>query len=135
MADALVAPTRYNSTQAERHEFWAKVITLQKESGLSRPEFCAQHNIDRQAFSRWLYTLKKANQPLTDPTISTNTLKVAEPTDCFFDITADLAKAETPAQTTESMIQLKLPQGIEIGIPTHFNQSTLTSLLQTLEVL
>jgi len=85
-------------------EEWLCLIDQQKESGLSAPQFCKQHNIGYASFSAWKRQLQ------SDPSSSGDDTRASSPAQ-FIDL-------GSLSQSVESgwRITLKLGNGVELEL-------------------
>ena len=47
----------------EKHQYWSSLIELQKQSGISITQFCAEQNISYQTFYTWAKRLRTQLEP------------------------------------------------------------------------
>jgi transposase-like protein len=50
-------------TQTEKRKFWLEILEQQKQSALSIPDFCQQHNINYQTFHYWVKKFESQDSP------------------------------------------------------------------------
>ncbi len=96
---------------------WQAHITAQKQSGLSRAEYCRQHQLSYHAATYWYRRLSKlTNQETTlVPVTFASSIKIHS------------------ASTARSVLKVILPNKIAVEVDDGFSPTTLTKLLVTLE--
>ncbi len=108
------------SNQADRsHRIrrWQAHITAQKQSGLSRAEYCRKHQLSSHAATYWHRRLSKPTSQETTlvPVALTSSIKI------------------NSAPTARSVLKVILPNKIAVEVDDGFSPTTLTKLLVTLE--
>lgn len=103
--------------QSRNMRRWQAHITAQKQSGLSRAEYCRQHQLSYHAASYWYRRLSKpTNQETTlVPVALASSIKI------------------NSAPTARSVLKVILPNKIAVEVDDGFSPTTLTKLLVTLE--
>jgi transposase len=96
---------------------WQAHITAQKESGLSRAEYCRQHQLSYHAATYW-------HRRLSKPTSQDTTL---------VPVTFASSIKINSAPTARSILKVILPNKIAVEVEDGFSSTTLTKLLVTLE--
>ncbi len=102
-------------SRVKRH--WEAHLTAQKQSGLSRAEYCRQHQLSYDASTYWQ---RKLSRPINKETtlvpvaFTPKTMKI-------------------PVSAVEATLKVILPDKIAIEVSDNFSQATLTRLLATLE--
>jgi len=104
-----------NQSRIQRH--WEAHLTAQKQSGLSRAEYCRQHQLSYDASTYW-------NQKLSKPINKGTTLVPV----AFKPNTIKSSVSEV-----EATLKVVLPDKIAIEVSDDFSPATLTRLLATLE--
>jgi hypothetical protein len=137
MTDQMIPPRFGASSKIERHQFWESVIEQQRLSNLTRKQFCLARGISLSDFSRWHYRLGK---PLKMNPIK-NQQEASPPKNDipkFIELQTleDEKKSieETPVEKATSNFVLKIKTGVELSIPSEFNQEALAKIIHTLEV-
>ena len=108
------------SNQADRSRrirHWQAHITAQKQSGLSRAEYCRQHQLSYHAATYW-------HRKLSKPTSQETTL---------VPVTFASSIKINSAPTARSVLKVILPNKIAVEVDDGFSPTTLTKLLVTLE--
>jgi len=125
-----IVPLVGQSTKAERHAFWHEMLTLHKESGLKRQEFCQRHGLKVEDFRRWKYHLSKQEITRSLPP----TASQAQPFIPLNISAADTTTPSAPLNKGSSGIQLVFPlcSGLEICLASEFSENTLARLLQVI---
>lgn len=103
--------------QLRRMRLWQARITAQKESGLSRAEYCRQHQLSYHAATYW-------NRRLSQPATQETTLVPVA-------FSPSIKINSAPA--TRSVLKVILPNKIAVEVDDSFSPTTLTKLLATLE--
>lgn len=103
--------------QLRRRRHWQAHVTAQKESGLTRAEYCRQHKLSYHAATYWHKRLSKAAR--------NETTLVPVPFASSININS------VPA--TRSVLKVILPNKIAVEVDDGFSSTTLTKLLATLE--
>ena len=103
--------------QLRRRRHWQAHITAQKESGLSRAEYCRQHQLSYHAATYWHRRLSKAgrNETTLVPVAFASTVNI------------------NSVQMAGSVLKVILPNKIAVEVGDGFSTTTLTKLLTTLE--
>ena len=104
-----------NRSLRVRH--WQAHIKAQKQSGLSRAEYCRQHHLSYHAATYWNRRLSKSTTQETTlvPVTFTSRIKI------------------NSAPAARSVLKVILPNKIAIEVDDGFSPTTLTKLLVTLE--
>jgi len=103
--------------RSRRMRRWQAHITAQKQSGLSRAEYCRQHQLSYHAATYW-------NRRLSKPTSQETTL---------VPVTFASSIKINSAPTARSVLKVILPNKIAVEVDDGFSPTTLTKLLLTLE--
>jgi hypothetical protein len=103
--------------QLRRMRLWQAHITAQKESGLSRAEYCRQHQLSYHAATYW-------NRRLSQPATQETTL---------VPVTFSPSIKINSTLATRSVLKVILPNKIAVEVDDSFSPTTLTKLLATLE--
>ena len=103
--------------QLRRMRLWQAHITAQKESGLSRAEYCRHHQLSYHAATYW-------NRRLSQPATQETTLVPVA-------FSPSIKINSAPA--TRSVLKVILPNKIAVEVDDSFSPTTLTKLLATLE--
>ena len=104
-----------NQIRVQRH--WQAHVTALKKSGLSRAEYCRQHQLSYHAATYWLRKLSKPvnkGTTLVPVTFTPDTLK-------------------NPVPAVRAALKVVLPNKTAIEVSDDFSPVTLTRLLATLE--
>jgi len=103
--------------QLRRMRCWQAHITAQKKSGLSRAEYCRQHQLSYHAATYWNRRLSKTTSQKTTlvPVTFASSIKIDS------------------APATRSVLKVILPNKIAVEVDDNFSPTTLTKLLMTLE--
>ena len=101
--------------RVQRH--WQAHVTALKKSGLSRAEYCRQHQLSYHAATYWQ---RKLSKPVNK---GTTLVPVT--------FTADTLK--NPVSAVEAALKVVLPNKIAIEVSDNFSPVTLIRLLATLE--
>ena len=103
--------------QLRRMRRWQAHVTAQKESGLSRAEYCRQHQLSYHAATYWTRRLSKPASKETTlvPVTFASSIKI------------------NSAPATRSVLRVILPNKIAVEVDDSFSPTTLTKLLATLE--
>lgn len=103
--------------QLRRVRHWQTHISAQKESGLSRAEYCNQHNLSYHAATYWSRKFSKPEQQEVNlvPVTFASSIKIHS------------------VPTVRSALKVILPNKIAIEVDEGFSPTTLTKLLATLE--
>ena len=111
--------TRPNSRddQYRNQRYWQAHTTTQKQSGLSRAEYCRQHQLSYHAATYWNRKLSKSASKET--TLVPVTLA------------SGIRINSTPV--TGSVLKVILPNKIAVEVDDGFSPTTLRKLLMTLE--
>jgi len=96
---------------------WQAHIKAQKQSGLSRAEYCRQHHLSYHAATYWDRRLSKSTCQETTlvPVAFASRIKI------------------NPAPAARSVLKVILPNKIAIEVDDGFSPATLTKVLVTLE--
>ena len=103
--------------RSRRIRYWQAHIKAQKQSGLSRAEYCRQHQLSYHAATYW-------NKRLSKPTSQETTL---------VPVTFASSIKINSAPATRSVLKVILPNKIAVEVDDNFSPTTLTKLLMTLE--
>jgi transposase len=103
--------------QLRRIRHWQAHVTAQKQSGLSRAEYCRQHQLSYHAVTYWTRRLSTPTSQETTlvPVTFTSSIKI------------------NSAPTAGSVLKVILPNKIAVEVDDGFSPNTLTKLLSTLE--
>ena len=105
------------NNQSRGQRYWQAHITGQNESGLSRAEYCRQHQLSYHAATYW-------NRRLSKPASKETTL---------VPVTFASSIKINSAPATRSVLRVILPNKIAVEVDDSFSPTTLTKLLATLE--
>jgi len=103
--------------QCRNQRYWQAHVTAQKQSGLSRAEYCRQHQLSYHAATYW-------NRRLSKPTSQETTL---------VPVTFSSRIKINTAPAAQSVFKVILPNKIAVEVGDGFSPTTLTKLLATLE--
>jgi hypothetical protein len=93
--------------------FWQGHIDNFKQSGLSRREYCKRNGLNPSTFSSWIKGL---------------TAKTTEPID-FIAVNNPTHEEKRPINSTNSMLQLLLPNGVRLGLGEQANEQLIQQVL------
>lgn len=105
-----------NNRSCQKSHWQAHVNTLNK-SGLSRAEYCRQHDLSYYAMTYWQKKLSSPNK--TKTTLVPVLLKQN--------------RQQSPHCSNRPSLKIILPGNLSVEVPDHFSSTTLTRLLTTLE--
>ncbi len=103
---------------SQRH--WQAHVTAQKKSGLSRAEYCRQHQLSYHASTYWNKKLSKSKVSCRQTTLVPVTLGPS-------------IRRENPLVAVQSTLKIILPDKIAVEVSDNFSPVTLSRLLATLE--
>jgi transposase len=103
--------------QCRNQRYWQAHVTAQEQSGLSRAEYCRQHQLSYHAATYW-------NRKFSKPASKETTL---------VPVTFASSIKINSAPPTRSVLKVILPNKIAIEVDDGFSTTTLTKLLVTLE--
>jgi len=103
--------------RSHRVRHWQAHIKAQKQSGLSRAEYCRQHHLSYHAATYW-------DRKLSKPTSQETTL---------VPVTFSSRIKINSAPATRSVLKVILPNKIAIEVDDGFSPTTLTKVLVALE--
>ena len=103
--------------QCRNQRYWQAHVTAQKQSGLSRAEYCRQHQLSYHAATYWNRKFSKStsNETTLVPVTFASSIKINS----------------TP--TARPVLKVILPNKIAVEVDDGFSPTTLTKLLMTLE--
>jgi len=103
--------------QARRTRHWQAHVTAQKQSGLSRAEYCRQHQLSYHAATYWNRKFSKPprNRTTLVPVTFASSIKI------------------NPVPMVRSVLKVILPNKIAVEVDDDFSPTVLTKLLATLE--
>ena len=97
--------------------YWQDRLASREASGLSIEEFCADEDISRSTFYRWLRRLRDGI-PVTVKEEKTLTL-------------ADIAEPKfLPVSVTASLVEIQLPNGGLVRLPVGVGQAVIVDVVQ-----
>lgn len=103
--------------RSRKMRHWQAHKKAQKQSGLSRAEYCRQHQLSYHAMTYW-------DRRLSEPAIQETTL---------VPVTFTPSIRLNPALAALSTLKVILPNKIAVEVGDDFSATTLTKLLMTLE--
>ena len=103
--------------QCRNQRYWQAHVTAQKKSGLSRAEYCRQHQLSYHAATYW-------NRKFSKPVSKETTL---------VPVTFAPSIKMNSAPTVRPVLKVILPNKIAVEVADDFSPITLTKLLVTLE--
>ena len=112
-----MAGQKTRDDQCRNRRYWQAHITAQKQSGLSRAEYCRQHQLSYHAATYWTRRLSKFSKQETTLVPVTFASRVK--------INSELV--------ARSVLKVILPSKIAIEVDDGFSPKTLAKLLMTLE--
>ncbi len=99
----------------KKHDYWRRLVEEQKQSGLSKKEYCNQHNIVLSKFVYYRCQLKKEpNQSITS--------------NCF----ASVKLSEKKDMIASGELKLSLPNGFHFAVPCNIDTVQLKRLVEVL---
>ncbi|MGI9455102.1 MAG: IS66 family insertion sequence element accessory protein TnpA [Aeoliella sp.] len=104
----------------DEYLYWQERLANREASGLSIDEFCADEDISRSTYYRWLQNLKGGIP------------------DAVTQEAADLATAEVteakflPISVTTSPIEIELPNGAVVRLPMGVGQAVIVDVIQAI---
>lgn len=102
---------------------WAKRVERWKDSGLSAREFAAEVGVNEHTLSRWRRRLAAAGEPGRSETAITPS---------FVEIVSVAGIVEAATVVAEPL-EVVLPRGLRIRVPSRFDPASLLRLVATLE--
>ena len=97
--------------------YWQERLSNRKASGLSIDEFCADEDISRSTFYRWVKQLKDG---IPDAVREEKTLSLA-----------DIAQPKfLPVSVTASPVEIQLPNGGLVRLPVGVGQAVIVAVIQ-----
>ena len=103
--------------QSRNQRHWRAHVAAQKQSGLSRIEYCKQHKLSYHALGYWHRKLSKPQSSETN----------------LVPVTLVRSLKQNPVQSEGSALKVILPDNIAIEVSDNFSPVTLARLLATLE--
>jgi len=100
---------------SQRH--WQAHVNALKQSGLSRTEYCRQHNLSYHALTYWCRKLSRPNS--SEATLVPVTLRYN--------------RGHNLVQPARAALKVILPGRLSVEVGDNFSPATLTRLLATLE--
>lgn len=103
---------------SRRH--WQAHVQTQQKSGLSRAEYCRQHNLSYHALTYWC----RKTASIIKPSAHNSTL---------VPVPLSLAQPQQPERRNTSGLRLHIADNITIEVDTNFSPTTLHTVLSVLE--
>ena len=103
------------ATSQIRLKNWATIIQDRKESGLSVNDYCAQHQLSRDAYYYWLRKIKE------NLLVESGFVEVALP--------VPLPVQKSQPSDSKEMMRLRF-QGIQLDIPLSVSRDTLLMIIE-----
>ncbi len=98
--------------------YWQERLANREASGLSNDEFCADEDISRSTFYRWIGRLKDGIPDAVKEEGATLTL-------------ADIAEPKfLPVSVTASPVEIELPNGGVVRLPVGVGQAVIVDVIQ-----
>ena len=114
-----------------REKFWRRTIREQQRSGLAVPAFCLREGLKDWTFRWWRQELARRDR---QPSTALRGGRDGEPTEAapaFLPVR--IADLEVDSSRPAPPIEIVLPNGPIVRVPTGFNPSTLGHILAVLE--
>jgi hypothetical protein len=109
-------------------ETWAKRVEQWKDSGLSGPEFAREVGISRHSLSWWKWRLRADARRAADPEAAKRRPRRKR----VSKITPPITFVEMPAPTLRETLEVVLPTGVRIRVPSEFDAGAVARLVQAL---
>jgi len=106
-----------NEKQLRNKRHWQAHVKALHQSGLSRAEYCRQHNLSYHALTYWH---RKISRPRSNVT-------------SLVPITIGHFKGQNPTQPDRAALKIILPGRLSVEVSDNFSPATLSRLLATLE--
>lgn len=122
---------------AARWAYWRQVLADHRSSGLSIAEFCRQRQLNQASFYDWRKKLASIDtdevSAAVDRNVDSASRSIAAPVSSPLFVSLPIADSESrPSPASRSSFEVELPNGINIRVPSQFNASELTTLLQAI---
>ena len=124
-----------------RWRYWKQVVGDQRSSGISIAEFCRQRKLNQASFYGWrkkLESMELEADSLTRDSRLANSAGAAvkdsesAPMSSPLFVPVSVAKSQACSPVSNRAdFEVRLPNGIDILVPSQFDASELASLLQT----
>ena len=105
------------NNQAKHHRRWQAHVNALAKSGLSRAEYCRQHNLSYHTMNYWQRKLSRSN----------NRQATLVP------VTLPAALMRNGGQHNQADLQIILPGKMSVAVGNNFSPATLSRLLTVLE--
>ncbi len=103
--------------------YWQERLSNREASGLSIDEFCADEDISRSTFYRWIQRLKDGiPDAVKDEGASVTLADIAEP-------------KFLPVSVTASPVEIELPNGGLVRLPVSVGQAVIIDVVQAVSAL
>ena len=106
--------------QYRNQRYWQAHVSAQAQSGLSRAEYCRQHQLSYHAATYWNRKFSKPSKPASNETT-------------LVPVTFASSIKINSAPTARSVLKVILPNKIAVEVDDGFSPTILTKLLLTLE--
>ncbi len=121
-----------------RWVYWRKLLEEHRSSGLSIAEFCRQRQLNQASFYDWrkklasIETEEVSSTVESESVVSVSKSSTAVPVSSPLFVSLPVADSESRSSlTSRASFEVELPNGIRVRVPSQFDVSELTSLLQT----
>lgn len=104
-------------SQAGHHRRWQAHVTALAQSGLSRAEYCRQHDLSYHALTYWQRKLSRSRSNTTS----------------LVPVTLETMPAKKAVQAGRADLHIVLPGNMSIAVGDNFSTTTLSRLLTVLE--
>ena len=125
---------------AERNEgrwsYWRKVLDDHRSSGMSIAEFCRQRELNQASFYDWRKKLASIETEKVSVTVDSGNVvsasrSTAAPVPSPLFVSLPVAGSDSRSSlASRASFEVELPNGIRVRVPSPFDASELTSLLQ-----
>lgn len=112
--------TNHSTKPGGSRRHWQAHVKALQQSGLSRAEYCREHNLSYHSLSYWCKKTTKSQEP----SISTSNL---------VPVPFSVGRASLPNNKECSGLRLCLVSGITIEVDNNFSHATLHNLLSVID--
>ena len=114
-----------------REKFWRRTIRQQQHSGLTVRAFCLREGLKEGAFRWWRQALARRDREVADTTQSDREVEPIEAAPTFLPVR--LLDPEAIPTRPSPLIEVVLPTGPTVRVPSGFDPRTLGQVLAVLE--
>ncbi len=114
-----------------REKFWRRTIRQQQRSGLTVRAFCLREGLKEGAFRWWRQALARRDREVAATTQADRDGEPTEATPAFLPVR--LVDLEAAAPRSSPPIEVVLPTGPTVRVPSGFDPRTLGQVLDVLE--